>query len=51
MEIKMELAGNLQASSFHIVPRVKKQEDKKKENEKVERVEKSTETQEDKKGL
>ena len=41
----------LQTSSFCMKPRVNKDESKKKENEKIESVENTTETHEDKKGL
>lgn len=51
MDMRVEMSAVLQASSFCMKPNIKKDELKKKENEKVERVKKSTETQEDKKGL
>lgn len=49
--MRVEMSAALQASFFCMKPRVKKDEPKKKENEKVESVEKPTETHEDKKGL
>ena len=45
------MSAELQASSFCMKPNVKKDEPKKKENEKIESVKNTTETQEDKKGL
>lgn len=51
MDIKIGMSAELQASSFCMKPRVKKDEPKKKENEKVESVETPAETNEDKKGL
>ena len=48
MDIKIGMSAELQASSFCMKPNVKKDEPKKKENEKIENT---TETHEDKKGL
>ena len=51
MDIKIGMSAELQASSFCMKPNVKKNEPRKKENEKIESVENTTETHEDKKGL
>lgn len=51
MDIKIGMSAELQTSSFCMKPNVKKDEPKKKENEKIESVEASAETHEDKKGL
>lgn len=51
MDMKIGMSAELQASSFYMKPNVKKDEPKKKENEKIESVENTAETHEDKKGL